>query len=148
MAFRCFTVNVKNEQDEAMLAFLDADVFKAGLHLATTLQPAIAPLSATAVGLTRAITARHRNVPVQDFFLGLDFSSISTHRLAEGSYLAVQVPEAKLAAWNWGEWVYSPAGGQVVRKDNAERVIPYNYVAFGISRFESADARGRVMSSG
>jgi hypothetical protein len=35
-------------------------------------------------------------VPVQDFYLGLDFSAIATRaRLALGSYLAVQVPEAR-----------------------------------------------------
>ena len=141
VAFRCYTVNVKNEQDESLLSFLDADVFKAGLRLATTLQPALAPLSATAVGLTRAIAARSRNVPVQDFFLGLDFSAIPTRaRLAEGSFLAVQVPEAELVTWNWGDWAYSPASGQIVRKDEAKQVIPYNYVVFSISRFEAAEA--------
>lgn len=34
VAFKCFTVNVKNEQDEALLDFLNSDVFKAGLKLA------------------------------------------------------------------------------------------------------------------
>jgi hypothetical protein len=69
VAFKCFTVNVKNDADEAFLGFLESDVFKAGLRLATTVQPAVAPFSAMAFGLTKTIAARNRNVPVQDFYL-------------------------------------------------------------------------------
>ena len=36
VVFRCLTVNVKNEDDEALLGFLEPDVFTAGLMLATT----------------------------------------------------------------------------------------------------------------
>ena len=43
VAFRCYTVNVANEEDERLLGFLESDVFKSGLRLATTAQPAIAP---------------------------------------------------------------------------------------------------------
>ena len=31
VVFRCLTVNVKNEDDEALLGFLESDIFKAGL---------------------------------------------------------------------------------------------------------------------
>jgi hypothetical protein len=42
-----------------------------------------------------ASQSRNRNVPVQDFYLGLDFSAIPMRaRLAQGSYLAVQISEA------------------------------------------------------
>jgi hypothetical protein len=54
--------------------------------------------------VTKAIARRHRNVPVQEFYLGLDFGSTATGaRLAEGSYLAVQVPEAVQTVWDWEE---------------------------------------------
>ena len=43
VAFRCYTVNVANEEDERLLGFLESDTFKSGLRLATTAQPAIAP---------------------------------------------------------------------------------------------------------
>ena len=33
LAFRCYTVNVKNDQDEALLGFLESDTFRAGLRL-------------------------------------------------------------------------------------------------------------------
>lgn len=137
VAFKCFTVNVKNEEDEAFLGFLESDVFKTGLRLATTVQPAIAPLSSMAFALTKSIASRHRNVPVQEFYLGLDFTRVATGaRLAEGSYLVVQIPESLQSVWDWGEWVYNPASGQVVGLADTKQLIPYNYVVFGVSRYE------------
>ena len=136
VAFKCFTVNVKNDEDEALLGFLDSDVFKGGLKLAQTLQPAIAPLSGMAMALTRTLAGRHQNVPVQEFYLGLDFSDIPTRaRLAEGSYVAVQIPETMETVWNWQDWVYQPGSGQVVKKENERELIPYNYLVFGVSRY-------------
>jgi hypothetical protein len=135
VAFKCFTVNVKNEDDEALLSFLDSDVFKAGLRLASTLQPAVAPLSGMAYGLTKNIAARNRNVPVQDFFLGLDFSDIGTRgRLAEGSYVVVQVPDTLAAVWDWRDWTYNPANGHIVRRGSTDQHVPYNYLVLGVSR--------------
>src|SRR5687767_1423121 len=94
VAFRCHTVNVKNDADEAFLDFLEGDVFKSGLKLATIAQPAIAPLTGLALGLTKSIAQRNRNVSVQDFYLGLDFTGTSMGaRLAVGDYIAVQIPE-------------------------------------------------------
>jgi hypothetical protein len=88
------TVNVLNEADEKLLHFLEGDAFTSGLQLLTTAQPAVAPLSAMALGLTEIIASRSRNVPVQAVDLGLDFSTIAPRpRLAEGSYIAVQIPE-------------------------------------------------------
>ena len=137
VAFKCFTVNVQNDQDEAFLGFLESDVFKSGLKLAQVVQPAIAPLSEIAVGLTKSIATRNRNVPVQDFYMGFDFSAIAMRaRLAEGSYIAVQVPEKLQTVWNWSDWVYSPANGQVVNKADATQMIPYNYIVFSVSRYD------------
>ncbi len=137
VAFKCYTVNVRNEADEAFLSFLESDVFKEGLKLAATVQPAISLFSETALGLTKAIATRNRNVPVQDFYMGLDFSPISTRaRLAEGSYLAVQIPETVQTVWDWSQWVYNPVSGRVVNKDDGTRLIPYNYIVFSISRYE------------
>jgi hypothetical protein len=136
VAFKCFTVNVANDADEAFLAFLDSDAFKAGLQLATTMQPAIGLFSETALALTKAIAEHNRNVPVQDFYMGLDFSDIPTRaRLNEGSYLVVQVPEGLLSIWDWSEWVYNPNSGQIVHVDDPTQLVPYNYVVFSVSRF-------------
>jgi hypothetical protein len=135
VAFRCFTVNVRNDQDQALLEFLESDVFRAGLKVGTAVQPALGPLAAMAVGLTKALAGRNQNVPVQDFYLGLDFSSVPTRaRLAEGSYLAVQIPGAQEAVWNWTDWAYYPATGQVLSRAAPQRPIPYNYMVFGVER--------------
>jgi hypothetical protein len=137
VAFRCRTVNVKNEDDEVFLAFLESDIFKGGLRLASTVQPAIAPFSEMALGLTKAIASRNKNVPVQAFDMGLDFSNIPMGaRLAEGSYLAVQIPENVHAIWDWGKWVYNPNNGRVVNADDSTQLIPYNYLVFSVSRYE------------
>lgn len=135
LCFKCFTVNVKNDADEAVLGALESDVLRNGLRLAATVQPAIATVSGFALGLTKAIASRNRNVPVQDFYLGLDFSDIASRsRLAAGSYLAVQVPDEALAAWDWDDWQYRSASGHLVSAAMPERLPPYNYVVFSVSR--------------
>jgi len=135
------TVNVLNEDDEKLLRFLDNDAFKNGLQLLTTAQPVLAPFSAVAVGITQAIAARHRNVAVQAVDLGLDFSQIAPRpRLAEGSYIAVQIPESQRARWQWKEWRFDPANGRVINAHQHDLLIPYNYIIMSISRY--ADEAG------
>ena len=137
VTLKCRTINISNDQDEAFLSFLESDVFKAGLHLATAAQPVIAPFSEMALGIAKAVAKRNRNVSVQDFDPGLDFSTIPmSGRLAEGAYLAVQIPESFQAVWDWDEWVYLPSKGLVVKRDDHQELIPYNYLVFGISRYE------------
>jgi hypothetical protein len=132
---QCATVNVANEGDEQLLKFLDSDAFKTGLQLLTTAQPVLAPFSALAVGLTETIAAHHRNVAVQAIDLGLDFSRIAPRpRLAEGSYIAVQVPETLRALWHWEEWGYDPVSGRIVNAQEPSVLIPYNYVVISVSR--------------
>lgn len=137
LTLRCRTINVANDHDEAFLEFLESDVFKGGLTLVTTAQPVIAPFSELALAIAKTIAKRHRNVSVQDFKLGLDFSTIATNgHLAEGSYLAVQVPENQQARWNWRDWVFHPGIDNVVRRTGPQQLIPYNYLIFSISRYE------------
>ena len=69
--------------------------------------------------------------------IGTNFGSIPlSGRLAEGAYLAVQIPESFQSIWDWDEWVYLPARGAVVSRDDHQSLIPYNYLVFGISRYE------------
>jgi hypothetical protein len=137
VAFQFHTVNVQNDEDEAFLNFLDGDAFKAGLKLATTAQPAIAPLTGMAVALTKSIAQRDRNVSVQDCFLGLDFAGTGMGaRLAAGDYIAVQIPENLKSVWDWQDWVYDPSAGLIVDAATKAELIPYNYVVFGVSRYE------------
>jgi len=130
------TINVLNEGDEKLLDFLDSDAFTSGLQLLTTAQPALAPFSALALGLTETIASRNRNVTVQTVDLGLDFSHIAPRpRLAEGSYIAVQVPETLRTIWDWQDWGYDPASGTIISTSQSGRLIPHNYVVISISRY-------------
>ena len=139
VAFGCKTVNVQNDNDQKFLEFLDSDVFKAGLHLVSTLQPAIAPLTGMALGLTKSIAQRNQNVSVQEFLMGLDFGNDPAGaRLAEGSYVAVQIPQSSLLIWNWNEWVFNRDNGQVVSKVDPMQLIPYNYLIFGVAKYDGA----------
>ena len=136
---QCATVNVLNEGDEALLQFLDSDAFKGGLQLLTTAQPALAPFSALALGLTQTIAARNRNVAVQAVELGLDFSRIAPRpRLAQGSYIAVQIPETMRTAWRWQDWAYDPVNGRIVNTQQPDQLIPYNYLVVSVSRHEDS----------
>jgi hypothetical protein len=129
------TLNVKNDDDEALLRFLDSDVLKSGLYILNTVQPALAPFSALTLGLTRAIASRTQNIAVQAVDLGLDFSAIAPRpRLAEGSYLAVQMPPTLQASWNWHEWVYDRQSGRIIKAAAPDQSLPYNYLVIGVSR--------------
>jgi hypothetical protein len=135
LSLRCLTVNVKNEDDERLISFLDRDVFKAGLKLLKTAQPAVAPLSEMALGLVTGLAKRARNVPVQDIYLGLDFGSTAGGaRLAQGTYVAVQIPETQALAWRWDDWVFDHAAGRIVLKSDKTTLVPYNYLAFAVEQ--------------
>lgn len=137
LALNCCTVNVKSSGDEQFLGFLDSDLFKSGLKLATTAQPAIAPFSAMAVALTRRILGSQRNRKVQDFYLGLGLSDENPTgaRLRHGSYVAVQVPESDVQTWRWRDWKFDRDLGQISSANTWGALIPYNYMIFGITRF-------------
>jgi hypothetical protein len=135
VAFRCFTVNVKNEGDQALLKFLESDTFRAGLQLATIAQPAILPLTDLAQNITKGLATRHQNVPVQDVYLGLDFSDSPTGvRLRLGSYIVVQIPEDEVR-FSWDQWALDVASRAIISRDDPGAVLPYNYFIFAISRY-------------
>jgi hypothetical protein len=137
LVIRCFTVNVKNDNDEMFLDLLESDALRKGLKLAAAAQPVLGPLSSLAVGMTRAIAARRRNVAVQDVYLGLDFGGPTTGaRLAAGSYVAVQMPREFQRAWRWSDWSYDSDSGQILNATG--ELIPLNYFIIGISPSPSA----------
>jgi hypothetical protein len=92
-----------------------------------------------AVALTKSIAGRNRNIPVQDIFLGLDFSKTpGGGRLAKGAYVMVQVPEENRVVWDWKNWVFNLEGGQIVKRTTPKGLIPYNYFVIGIRRHEGS----------
>ena len=141
VSFRCFTVNVKNDDDEA---FLD-------LPRVRRLQGRAPPGhdGPTGAGPTLRPGPRPdqdpRGPPPERPRAGhLPRARLQqpppAPRLAEGSYLAVQIPDAQEASWDWNAWVYIPARGQVVSKADPKKPIPYNYLVFSISRCEPTGA--------
>lgn len=129
----CVAINVRNEQDEVLLRTIEDKTVRTGLHLLSMAQPALVPFSEMAFGLVKAIATRRRNVPVHAFSLGLDFGTIAGRgRLAEGAYLVVQKPEN--IPWDWDQWIYLPAISRVVNRRDYQKLLPYNYLMFGISR--------------
>jgi hypothetical protein len=136
VAFRCYTVNVKNERDQALLTFLDSDSLKAGLRLASVAQPAIGPLADLAKNITRGIASRNQNVPVQDVYLGLDFSDTATGaRLRLGSYIVAQIPGDD-ASFRWTEWVLDTPSRMIARKDDPMIQLPHNYFIFAVTKYQ------------
>jgi len=96
----------------------------------------VALLSETALALTRNLLGRTENVPVQEFYMGLDFSGLHTRAaLAEGSYVAVQIPESVATIWEWADWGFNPDNGLLVSRADRGQLIPYNYVVFSVSRY-------------
>ncbi|MBK1661599.1 hypothetical protein [Paracraurococcus ruber] len=135
LAFRCYTVNVRNDADEAFLDLLESDAFKQGLEITQSVQPVIKPFAEMAFGITRAIARRNRNVPVQDVAMGLDFSNVPGRaRLAEGAYVAAQVRDDLFPLWDWQDWAYDPENGRIGARDDMRQPLPYNYFVLGISR--------------
>jgi len=38
--------------------------------------------------------------------------------------------------WDWEEWAYDPARGQVVSRKDRSHLIEYNYLVFGVDKYE------------
>ena len=137
-AFRCAAVNVKNEEDERILKRLESPLFQPGLTLFTMIaNPAIALFSELGIALISSLANHYKNYTAQKFDMGLDFSNDSTRaRLAEGYYLAIQIPESLQTSWDWEDWIYNPTNGQIVSQFDPTEVIPYNYLVFSVSRYK------------
>jgi len=133
LVFGGFTINVKNEADTTFLKFLQSDVFKTGLELTKAAQPVLAPFLTMAKAIAEVIVTRNQKRLVQKAVLGLDFRNTPLGApLAEGTYVAVQVPGSRQTALNWEEWVYHKGRDKIVKHDNHEKTIPFNHFIFSI----------------
>lgn len=140
VSFKGFTVNVKNQSDEQFLGVLDSAAFRTGLKLTAVAQPALIPLSQMALGLTKWIASRSRNVVVQNFQMGLDFAGTRMGaRLAQGDYFAVQIPSEIRRAWRWDDWEHDPSSGEIVSATDGSH-LPFNHIVFGVTRYEGASS--------
>jgi len=133
--FEICTVNVKNSADEAFLKILDSPVFRNGLNLLTTVQPVLKPFTEIAGGIAKMFAERDKNVAVQKFYFGLDFTRGGAGAaLAQGEYIAVQVPF--ITAINWDDWVWDFNIGAIVSKDDQTVSLPYNYIIFRVTLYD------------
>ena len=133
------TIRIHNNKDKNFLKFLESDVFKSGLQLLTSAQPAIALFANTVSSLTSYIAKNWGNGEVQRYTLGLDFHQTLDHyRLSEGTYIVVQIPEKEIANWEWDQWQYQSTKGLVVNKNKHAMLIPYNYLILSISKMKDS----------
>lgn len=131
----CMTIEVQ-KKDLGFLKLLDSGLLRSGLQLVPEGQPALALYCDLSSNLTRAVALR--NLPIQKFDLGLDFSrKLTSGRLKEGSYIAVQVYESDQAEWNWKKWAFNPNNGCIVRSGDFKELIPHNYIIIGVQKSES-----------
>lgn len=136
--FKGKTVNVCNSMDDEIVQALDGPIFKNGLTLLHTVQPALKPLTALSTAIVKSVAEHKKNVPVHAFDLGLDFGSGNTSvRLRYGSYVVVQTDENQ--RWDWSMFEWSADGGAIQFKDDRNKVIDFNYMIFGVSPFSTGN---------
>lgn len=142
ISITCKTINVGNSNDQTLVNAINSEAMKMGLHLLKTAQPGLIPFVSIAQKLAITLAKRSKNVPAQQFTLGLDFAQGATGpRLDIGTYIAVQVPRA--ATIKWQDWCYDADTDTVVRKKLAEGeetyTLPYNTIMFRISSHQETN---------
>ncbi len=134
LAFEGRTINVKSGGSEALLEVLESQVFRSGLSLIQTAQPALKPFVSLATATIKTIVGGSKNKQVHHFNLGLDFSNRPTSTcLKLGTYIVAQ---ASADSWDWSafEWDTSAMVLRDTRKPSGE-TVGFNYTAIGISSF-------------
>ena len=133
LTVRVSTINVKNDDDERAIEFLDSGPFKQGLALFQTAQPALKPFTEIALGLGKMLLAGNRNRAVQQFDFGLDFDDGHAlgARLREGNYVVIQAPTSQ---FTWGDWVYDTRQSRIRHEVETDDAPEFNYIVFRIKR--------------
>lgn len=145
LAFKVRTVLLGNEGDQAIIDVLQSSLFKEGLKLMGTVQPALPQLVALAGGVTQNLIRRDWNKQVQEFELGLDFSKSRTSaRLRRGSYVVVQVPGEGM--WKWERWALDPSTMALV--DAEGMIAPYNTIVFAVTDSTAEAASSGIRAAG
>jgi len=57
--------------------------------------------------------------------------------LGRGFLFGVQIPEKLQTVWDWRVWTYDPSKGQIVNKSAPDKLVPYNYIVYSVSRYEN-----------
>lgn len=145
LSFKARTILLGNSGDQVILDVLQSSVFKDGLKLMGTIQPALPQLVALAGGITSNLLSLSENEQIQCFDLGLDFSNSKTSaRLRKGSYVMVQVPG--VSTWRWSDWFFDPHTMSVVDKE--EQPASHNVIVFAVSSSGETTARSAIRDEG
>ena len=147
-AFRISIIKLKSD-DDLDLAKKITDKTSKGLRLAGPYGELASVVTGQVEGMVEHIKERTENKLVQDVFLGLDHSDVSTRaKLAEGSYIIAQIDHDP-TNWDWSQWKYDVRNGQIVRKGTEPyqgnlkdasreqliaRKMDYNYLVVGVSK--------------
>lgn len=127
------TVNVSSSYNDGLLDFLNTDVFKTGMSLLSAAAPPLAQISEMAVGLTRWLASQSKNVKVQEFRQGLDFTPGRLGAgLALGTYIVAQIPLEYQNEWAWSDWAIDPNVIRLVARGATDSPLDFNHVMFGI----------------
>lgn len=131
--FKCTTINVKNENDENLMAILDNETTNEGLKLLSTVNPVIPIVTNLISGIGTQFLTRNDNKKIQEFNVGLDFGVVSTRaKLAQGSYIVAQTGKD---SFNWADWELSANNGTILKKSDQSK-LPYNYLVFSVSKVD------------
>lgn len=134
LAFEGRTINVKSGGSEALLDVLESQVFRSGLSLIQTAQPALKPFVSLATATIKTIVSGSKNRQVHQFNLGLDFSNRPTSTcLKLGTYIVAQ---ASADSWDWSAFDWDV--NAMILRDNRKspgESIGFNYTAIGVSPF-------------
>lgn len=127
------TINVRSRGSEAILGALESPVFKAGLSLINTAQPALKPFVSLATAAIKTVESGKNNKQVHEFNLGLDFGDRSTStRLRLGTYIVAQTDAS---TWDWSQFSWQRASMQLQdRRQTTGESIGFNYTVIGVSR--------------
>jgi len=134
ISFTGSSVCVRSAVNDEVLAAFDNPVFKSGLTLLNTAQPALKPLSTLAIAAVKWTANRGKNKVIHTFDIGLDFGGGATSaRLRHGSYIVVQTDDA--GAWDWKNFEWNRDAMGLQYKGEPGREITFNYSVYGVSAF-------------
>lgn len=136
LSFEGRTVNVGSKMNDAVQKMLGSPIFKNGLSLMTSAQPALKPFVGLAGSVVEAVAKSKDNYQVHNFNLGLDFSeNITSAKLRHGSYVIIQTNQTD---WNWTNTHWSPDALCLIDNQTGKSVEA-NYLILGVSPFSEEE---------
>ncbi len=124
------TINLSSRLDKALAEALGSKEFDQGLKLVTGSLPAVAQVSSLVRGLIEWSASRSDNCAVQQVDIGLDARKPGAPgaRLAEGSYVFLQVPQTMADVWYFDEWEWNSDKNAIVNRDNGDPLAANHFI--------------------